>query len=298
MVSAGEECPQPQTKEHLMALEIVGIDKVIVVQNKVDLVSEEQAKKNYEEIKAFLKGTKFEDAPIIPISAQHSINIDVLIETIEKVITTPKRDPKLDPFLYVARSFDINKPGSVPDQLEGGVLGGAVKQGQFNVGQEIEILPGYEVEEKNKKIWKPLTTTVTGLMTGGKLVTKVVPGGSVALMTLLDPSIVKSDKLGGATVGLAGKLPPVWYTLQLETNLLTRVVGIKESSEVEPIKKNEMLMLNVNCAATVGIVSDLGKGIVTCALKRPVCAQEGARVTISRRIGTRFRLIGYGTIKK
>ena len=298
LISASEKCPQTQTKEHLMALEIVGIDQVIIVQNKVDLVSEEQAKKNYDEIKAFIKGTKFEKAPIIPISAQHSINTDVLIETIEKVIKTPKRDEKLDPLLFVARSFDINKPGSPLDKMVGGVLGGAIQQGKFSEGQEIEILPGYETEKQNKKVWVPLKTTITGMMTGGEIVKELIPGGSVAVMTSLDPAVVKSDKLTGALVGMPGKLPPVWYDFTLDTHLLERVVGVKEEGQVEPIKMKELLMLNVNSAATVGIVKELGKNSFKCTLKLPVCAQKGSRVTISRRVGTRFRLIGYGIIKQ
>ena len=111
------------------------------------------------------------------------------------------------------------------------------------------------------------------------------------------PSVVKSDQLTGAVVGLSGKLPPVLYSFSLETHLLERVVGVKEGSAVDPIKKNEILMLNVNSAATVGIVNELGKNLVSCTLKKPVCAKPGGRVTISRRLGTRFRLIGYGIIK-
>lgn len=293
LVSATESCPQPQTREHLAALEIVGIKNVIVVQNKIDVVEPEKAKKNYEQIKAFLNGTAYQDAPIIPISAMHHINIDVLIQTIQETIPTPERDPKADCLFYVARSFDINKPGSDPTDLKGGILGGAVKQGTFAVGDEIEILPGYE---KGKQ-WKPLTTTVTGLMTGGQPVKNIHPGGSVALLTELDPSIVKSDKLTGAVVGKKGKLPPTWDALKLKTHLLERVVGSKDDVKIDPIRKNEILMLNVNSAATVGIVQDTGKKKFSCTLKRPVCAEVGSRVTISRRVGNRFRLIGYGIIE-
>ena len=48
--------------------------------------------------------------------------------------------------------------------------------------------------------------------------------------------------------------------------------------------------------ATVGVVTELSKDVITCVLKLPVCADAGSRVTISRRLGTRFRLIGYGII--
>ncbi len=297
LVSASETCPQPQTREHLQALEIVGIDNLIIVQNKIDLVSPEQATKNYDEIKAFLKGTKYENAPIIPMSAIHSINLDVLIQTIQEKIPTPKRDLSADPVMFVARSFDINKPGTAPEKMVGGVLGGSLKQGKLIQGADIEIVPGYEVQEKNQKVWKPLKTKIVSLMSGGDKFKEVMPGGSIAVMTSLDPSIVKSDKLVGSLVGLEGMAPKVWYEIQLETHLLERVVGAKDKLVVDPVKLGELLMLNVNSAATVGTVKELGKNLIKCALRKPVCAEAGARVTISRNLGQRWRLIGYGIIK-
>ncbi len=177
----------------------------------------------------------------------------------------------------------------------GGVLGGALKQGTLTAGQEIAILPGYEITEKK---WKPLLTKIVSLMTGGSKVEEVGPGGSIAALTLLDPAVVKSDKLVGALVGLPGKLPQVWNTLKLEPHLLERMVGASDKLVVEPLKKGELLMLNVNAAATVGIVDSLSKKEIVCMLKRPVCAELGARVVMSRNIGQRWRLIGYGTIKQ
>lgn len=298
LVAANEQCPQPQTREHLMALEIIGVKNVIVIQNKIDMVKKEQALKNYKQIKDFLNGSSFENAPIIPISAQHNINVDLLIEAIEKTIPTPARDPSATPMMFVARSFDINKPGTEVDSIVGGVLGGSLKQGKLKVGDELEIRPGYEVEERNQKIWKPLFTKIADLKTGGLSVKEVGPGGSIGVLTFLDPSIIKSDKLTGAVVGHKDRLPKVWYDLVLETHLLERVVGSVEDLKVDPIKKLEALMLNVNSAATVGVVTDLGKDVFKCKLKLPVCADPGSRVTISRRVGTRFRLIGFGIIKE
>lgn len=298
LVAANEDCPQPQTSEHLMALEIIGVDKVVVVQNKIDAVSKESAMNNYGQIKKFLENTKFKDAPIIPISAQHRINMGALIEAIQQTITTPKRDSSKDPIMFVARSFDINKPGDSPEKLIGGVLGGSLKQGMLKIDDEIEIRPGHEVTEANKKIWKPLKTKIVGLMTGSEKVNEVNPGGSIGVLTQLDPSVVKADSLAGALVGLPGKLPDVRYNLNLETHLLKRVVGAKEELNVDPIKLGETLMLNVNSAATVGIVTKIGKNKAECRLKLPVCAEKGSMVTISRLIKTRFRLIGYGIINE
>jgi translation initiation factor 2 subunit 3 len=297
LVAANETCPQPQTREHLMALQIMGVKNLVVVQNKIDLVKEEDAVKNHEQIKNFLKDSEYKDAPIIPVSAQHNINIGMLIETIEKQIPTPKRDELKEPLFFIARSFDINKPGSEVKGMQGGILGGALYQGKLKVGDEVEMRPGYEVEFGGRKQWKSLFTKITGLKTGGKSVDEIVPGGSVGLMTDLDPSIVKSDKLTGSVVGYKDKLPPLWQDLTLDTHLLKRVVGAKQERLVEPIKLSEPLMLNVNSAATVGVVTELHKNSFTCVLKLPVCAEVGSRVTISRRLGARFRLIGYGIIK-
>ena len=298
LVAANEICPQPQTREHLMALEMSGIDNVIIVQNKIDLVTSERAMRNYQQIKDFIKGTKYENAPIVPISAQHDVNIDLLIKTIEEVIKTPQRFETDEPQMFIARSFDINKPGTVPQNMRGGILGGAIMRGLLKVGDKIEIRPGHITEEANQIVAKPIFTTIISAMTGSTPVPELHPGGSVAVMTDLDPSVVNSDKLTGNVVGYPGKLPKIWYSFELECILLERVVGAKEDLKVDPIKPNEILMLNVNSAATVGYVQSISKNKVKCKLKLPVCADVGSKVTISRRIGTRFRLIGYGIIKK
>ena len=297
LIAANEKCPQPQTREHLMALEIIGVKNIVVVQNKIDLVTEDNALKNYKQIKEFLKGTAYEKSPIIPISAQHGVNIEVLIETIEKHIPTPKRNNKKEPLMFVARSFDVNKPGIKIKDLKGGVLGGALKQEKLKEGDEIEIRPGHVYLENNQQVWKALTTKITGLMTGKNQIKEVSPGGSIAVMTKLDPTIVKSDQLTGSLVGKPGKLPEVYNILKLETHLLDRVVGTKKETKVENIKMQETIMLNVNSAATVGIVIDIGKNTATSRLKLPICAEKGSRVTISRLVENRFRLIGYGMIQ-
>lgn len=297
LIAANEECPQSQTKEHLMALDMIGIKNIIIIQNKIDLASEEQILKNYEQIKNFVKGTIAESAPIIPVSAQHGINVDVLINTIQERFATPKRDLTKEPLMFVARSFDINRPGTDIKNLSGGVVGGAIKQGILKINDEIEIRPGLRVEKENRVIYQPITTKIIELRTGNDQIDSAMPGGSVAILTELDPSIVKSDSLTGNIIGHIGKLPNVFYELKIEPKLLKRVVGTANEINVEPIKKSEILMLNVNSAATTGIVTELAKNSVYVKLKRPVCADPTDRITLSRLVGSRFRLIGYGLMK-
>src|SRR2546427_698003 len=197
-IAANEDCPQPQTKEHLMALGIIGVDKIVIVQNKIDIVDPKQAEENYRQIQAFVKGTVAEGAPIVPVSAHHDVNLDALLMMIQKVIPTPPHDESKIAKMYVARSFDVNQPGIVPEKLVGGVRGGSLLQGKM---------------------------------------------------------------------------------------------------KVEGIKPSEPLMVSVGTATTVGVVTSARENRADMALKIPVVAEPGQRVAVSRRIGGKWRLIGYGVLK-
>ncbi|OGI14903.1 translation initiation factor IF-2 subunit gamma [Candidatus Micrarchaeota archaeon RBG_16_49_10] len=292
LIAANEKCPLPQTREHLTTLQVVGIKNIVVVQNKIDLVDEKRAKESYQEIKAFLKGTIAEDAPIIPVSAQRKVNIDYLIEAIEKHITTPQRDLKKDPLMYIARSFDINRPGSDPTKIVGGILGGSIVQGELKKGDEIEIGPGFRIKTE----WKAIRTRIVSLEKAGQKLNKAGAGGLLGLMTYLDPYLTKADGLVGNMVGHPGKLPEVRHKLRVEVHLLERVVGTKEMEAVSNLRMGENLMVNVGTGRSVGTITRLDGKRIEMDLKIPVCADKSDRVVISRQIMGRWRLIGYGTL--
>lgn len=297
LVSANEPCPQPQTKEHLMALELANVDKIIVVQNKIDIVTHDEAKKNYEEIKEFIKGTVAETAPIIPISAHHDVNIDLLIKAIQEFIPSKEFDQKADTRMYVGRSFDINRPGTSPKDLMGGVIGGCLMQGKMSIDDDVEILPGRRVEVQGRSEREVITTTITSLFSGGSSRDFITPGGLSAIGTGLDPNLTKSDSLIGNMVGTPGTLPPVWDSFTVNCHLLERVVGYSEDLKVDKIKTMEPLMMNAGGASTVGIVTSVRDDIAETKLKIPICIDQSQRIAISRRVGGRWRLIGYGLIK-
>lgn len=299
LIAADEKCPQPQTREHLAALEIIGVDKIIIAQNKVELVSEKEALANYKEIKQFVAGSIAEKAPVIPISAMFGTNIDFLIQTIEDIIPTPKRDLQKPGLFYVARSFDINKPGTRPKDLQGGVIGGTIIQGKVSVGDALEIQPGIPVKkEKGGVSYVPIQTSVKSIQTGsGKTLTTAHPSGLIGMGTNLDPSITRADSLIGNLAGPVGKLPPIVKQMTLESNLLKRVVGAVEQTVVQSIKPKETLMLIVGSSATVGQVTKIGtKNRITFELRKPVAVIPNQRVAISRQIEMRWRLIGWGTV--
>jgi translation initiation factor 2 subunit 3 len=296
VIAANETCPQPQTKEHLMALQLVGIRNIVIVQNKIDVVSQKEALRHYEQIRAFVKGTIAENAPIIPVSAQKAINMGALVEALDQTIPVPERDPNAEPLMLLARSFDVNKPGSNWRDLKGGVIGGSLIRGILRESDDIEIRPGLQVQAENRFRWEPIETKITTINAGSRKVTEATPGGLLGIGTKLDPALTKSDALAGQVAGHPGKLPPVWDRIRFRVTLMERVVGASSETQIEPLKHNEPLMLSVGTAVTVGIVVNTRKDIVETTLKRPVCAETGARIAISRQVGGRWRLIGMGVL--
>src|SRR3989454_826941 len=208
VVSANVKTPQAQDREHMLAAQMIGLRNMIVVQNKIDVVDRQRAKANYDEIENFTKGTVAENSPVIPVSAQHKLNMDALIWAIQEKIPTPKREQSVDSRMSILRSFDVNRPGTEAEQLVGGVVGGSIIQGVFK-----------------------------------------------------------------------------------------KAVGTEQLIPVQKIKTNEPLVLNAGTAVTSGIVVSAREDIADVSLKKPICAESGSKVALSRRIGESWRLIGFGTIR-
>ncbi len=294
VIAANEQVPKPQTREHLLALEILGIKQIVVVQNKVDLISYKEALSNYKDITKFVKGTKALKSPIIPVSAQSGLNIDALIGAIEDTIETPKREEDKDAVMHVLRSFDVNKPGAKIKTIKGGVIGGSLTQGVLNIGDEIEIKPG--ILNEKKKSYEPIQTEIASLGTGAGTVEIVKPGGLVAIGTKLDPSLTRSDSFIGSVIGKPDTLPPNSLTANVEVNLFDSAVGTTEETKVNPILVEDSLRVNIGTAPILSKVTKVKSKNIEIEFKRPVCIFEGSTIAISRRIAERWRLIGAGVV--
>ena len=294
LVAANAKVPQPQTKEHLLALETLGIKQIVVVQNKVDLISYENALKNHSEISKFLKGTSAKNSPIIPISAQSSLNIDALIGAIEETIETPTRDQSKNAIMHVLRSFDINKPGTKIKNLKGGVIGGSLIQGKLSLGDEIEIKPG--IFNDKKKSYQSIRTEIVSLGTGAGIVDNAQPGGLVAIGTKLDPSLSKSDSLIGSVIGKPGTLPENSVDAKLKISLFDTAVGSTGETKIKPIQVDELLRVSIGTAPVPARVKKVKSDDIEIEFKRPVCLFSEGNVALSRRIADRWRLIGAGVV--
>ena len=293
LVAANEKVPRPQTKEHMLALQTLGIRQIVVVQNKVDLISYEDALACYADIAEFVGGLDAADLPVIPVSAQSNLNVDALIATIESTIKTPDRDDEKDAVMQVLRSFDVNRPGSNIADIKGGVIGGSLTGGTLVEGDEIEIKPGVAAKRGS---YEPLFTEIVSLGTSAGTVGSVRPGGLVAIGTKLDPSMTRRDSLVGSVIGRPGTLPDNTTSAQITISLFDSAVGSVDETKVLPIQNGESLRLNIGTAPVLSKVTKVKGDRISVEFRRPVCLFESDSVAISRRIADRWRLIGAGSV--
>lgn len=306
LIAGNQPCPQPQTSEHLAAVEIMRLQHIIILQNKIDIIVKDQsaANKQFEDIKKFVQGSIAEGAPIIPISAQLRYNVDVVVDYICR-IPIPLRDFTSAPQMIVIRSFDVNKPGEDAETLKGGVAGGTILKGVLKIGDKIEIRPGMiRKDSKTGQVsWEQIYSRIISLQADENHLMYAVPGGLIGVGMKLDPYITRSDRLVGQIIGHPGKMPDVVVEVDAQYYLLRRLLGVKSEgdkskSKVQKLKVDETLMINIGSTSLGGKVVSFNADVVRIQFIMPVCANEGEKIAMSRRIDRNFRLIGWGQIKK
>lgn len=301
LIAGNEPCPQPQTSEHLAAIEIMALNHVLILQNKVDLMKEDAAKEHEKSIIKFIKSTAADGAPIVPISAQLKINIDAVNQYLVEKIPVPVRDFTAAPKLIVVRSFDVNKPGADIEQLKGGVAGGSIVTGVLRLNDEIEIRPGIVHRNDNKIECHPIRSRVVSLFADDNDLKFAVPGGLIGVGSKIDPTLCRADRLVGHVLGYVGKLPDVYIELEVSYFLLRRLLGVKTEdkklAKVQKLVKGEVLMVNVGSTTAGARVTSVRADMAKLLLTTPACTQVGEKVALSRRIEKHWRLIGWGTIK-
>lgn len=285
VIAANEECPQARTIEHLMALKFAGIKNIVIAQNKIDLIERNEVIKNYKKIKEFLKEYGFEKSVIVPTSANFGANIDLLIEAIEENIPTPKYDNKKPLKMFIARSFDINKPGKNINDLSGAVLGGSISQGIIKIGDEIQLYPGLKEET---------ITKVISISSSKGSINEASPGGLIAIGTELDPSIAQNDQLRGKIIAKPKSLPKETNEMKVLFELFKRT-NEEEKKEFE-IKVNDPLVLTIGTNTNIGFVKKVDKNNLELTLKNPEVFEKKDKIAISKNINGQWRLIAFGEV--
>ena len=162
MIIAADESIMPQTLEHFHILDLLGVSKSIIVLTKTDLVDEEWLNLVEIELKEFLDGTNWKDAPIVPLSNRTKEGVNHLIHEIDKclnIIDTPKNIGL--PKIYVDRSFSVKGFGTV--------VTGTLINGSVQVGDDLQIMP------------QGTMTKIRGIQTHQSSHEEINPGTRVAL---------------------------------------------------------------------------------------------------------------------
>lgn len=301
LIAGNESCPQPQTSEHLAAIEIMKLKHILILQNKVDLIKEAAAQEQHEQILKFIRGTVADGAPIIPISAQLKCNIDAVNEHIVRKIPVPIRDFSSRPKLIVIRSFDVNKPGAEVADLKGGVAGGSILCGVLRVGDEVEVRPGLVTKDAEGRVkCRPIFSRIVTLLAEQNDLKFAVPGGLIGVGTRIDPTICRADRLVGQVMGAVGHLPSIYTEIEIHYFLLRKLLGVKtdnkRQTKVEKLTKHEVLLANIGSTSCGCKVLSVKADLAKIQLTTPACTQVDEKVALSRRIDKHWRLIGWGKI--
>eukprot|EP01001_Neometanema_parovale_P005715 NODE_2128_length_1505_cov_78.013748_g2025_i0.p1 GENE.NODE_2128_length_1505_cov_78.013748_g2025_i0~~NODE_2128_length_1505_cov_78.013748_g2025_i0.p1 ORF type:complete len:378 (+),score=89.97 NODE_2128_length_1505_cov_78.013748_g2025_i0:91-1224(+) len=304
LIAGNETCPQPQTSEHLAAVEIMKLRHIIILQNKIDLVTEANALTQHDDIKRFTKGTFADSSPVVPISAQRKYNIDVVCEYLCSHVPVPTRKFTCPPRLIVIRSFDVNKPGEDVEHLKGGVAGGTIIEGVLRQGQEIEIRPGIMSKNPDGSMkCTPIRSKIVSLFAEENPLQYAVPGGLIGVGTKIDPTLTRADRLVGQVLGTVGNLPCIYVELEISFYLLRRLLGVKGAGsdgqgKVVKLTEKEILMVNIGSMSTGGRVVAVKADLAKLVLSQPVCTEVGEKLALSRRVEKHWRLIGWGQIRR
>nr|UXY86939.1 eukaryotic translation initiation factor gamma SU [Cryptomonas paramecium] len=298
VIAANEMCPQPQTAEHMISIKIMKLDKIITIQNKIDLVSKKDAIESYQKIKTFIRKADVKNFPIIPISIKKKCNIDVLLQKIIYHIPLPIRNFKDVPIVSLIRSFDVNKPGSIFKNIRGGIVGGVVLSGILCIKDKIEICPGITSKKKNHQVsFFPLRSMIMSLNTEENNLKYAVPGGLIGIGLNVSPDFSRADRLIGQLLGYRNLLPEVYISITIKYKLFRRLLGITDKNfSVSSLYSNEVLMINIGSSSAGGKILYTKKNTALIKLTIPLCFKKDYKITLSRRIHKHWRLIGWGKL--
>jgi translation initiation factor 2 subunit 3 len=291
VVAANEDVKKkPQLIQHLAAAKMAGLDKLIILFNKLDLVSKEVAMERKEQLDELLEKLGITPKYIIPTSVNKKIGIQNVIKAIMEVFP-PKVEEEDDKIEFkITRSFDINKPGINWDSVEGGVIGGSLITGKLKVGDTIEIRPGRYSTNKDGFNVIPIKTKILSIESEKIKLDDIISGGLTAIGTDIDPVYCKDGKLEGSIMGLTGYLPDVYSEITMKINLTDAFDG-----EWEP-KKKDTIFLQIGNVNTESQVIDIKEDKITFKLSKPSCIPKDSLILICSDNNEILRIVGYGNM--
>ena len=218
LVVAATDGPMPQTREHILLGRQVGVPRMVVFMNKVDMVDDEELLELVEmEVRELLSKYDFpgDDIPVVRGSALKALEsegkdddackaIDELMEALDSYIPEPVRETEKDFLMSVEDVFSIKGRGTV--------VTGRIERGLVEVGKEVEIVGLSE---------EPRKTTVTGVEMFNKILEDAQAGDNVGCLLR---GVEKEDVERGQVLAKPGTITP-HTKFEAEVYVLTKEEG-------------------------------------------------------------------------
>ena len=279
LVVAATDGPMPQTREHILLMKQVGVPRIVVFLNKVDLVDDEELLELVEmEVRELLTKYEFpgDDTPIIRGSALKALQssgkkgdpdaepIFKLMDTVDSYIPDPERQVDKPFLMPIEDVFTITGRGTVGT--------GRVERGQVKVGEEIEIVG---LQEQSRK------SVVTGIEMFRKLLDMGIAGDNIGVLLR---GIDRNDIERGQVLAKPGSIKP-HKKFKAEVYVLSKEEGGRHT----PFFGNYRPQFYFRTTDVTGMVQ-LPEGVemvmpgdnvtMTVELIMPIACEEGLRFAI------------------
>ncbi len=294
VVAVNDKAPseKPQLIQHLAAIKLGRIDKIIVCLNKIDLVSKDLLLQRKQELDVMLEQYNIRPYAVIPTCFNKMIGMKYVLKAMMELFNPSnftERDSK-SPIFRISRSFDINKPGTNWTDITGGVIGGSLMSGKIRSGDEIEIRPGMLMGKQPGKIsCKPIKTTVFSIKTDTTELDEICPGGLIGIRTDADPVYCKANYLTGNIAGLVGTLPNVYLEIAVDVSMVT-MFGYTWEPKVK-----DLVSVQIGTHMADASVKSIGDKIVL-TFSSPVCIPDNQHIIICRTIDSILRIVAEGCV--
>jgi selenocysteine-specific elongation factor len=187
LVVAADEGPMPQTAEHLAILDLLGVNRGVVVLTKVDAAEEDWLDLVREEVRELVSTTTLADAPIVAVSALTGEGLPELLETLEEVLAAASGTSAGGvPRLPVDRVFSVAGFGTV--------VTGTLSGGEITTGDELRLYPGNRrarvrgLQSHQEKVARALPGRRTAVNLSGITTEEVKRGDVLAPPGIMSPS--------------------------------------------------------------------------------------------------------------
>jgi len=260
LVVAADEGVMPQTREHLAILDLLQVERLLVVLTKIDLVEEEGWVALVDaEVRKLLSGTRYGEAPLVAVSSVRGDGLDELVQSLANLLRDAPARPDLGrPRLAVDRAFTMQGFGTV--------VTGTLADGKLDGGEAVVLLPSGQAAR------------VRGLQTHRKKVETAYPGSRVAA-NLTGIEVTDIDR--GDVVCHPGTYAP--------TALLDVQIRVLADAAAD-LRHQQSVKLHIGAAERMATFRLLDRervargesGTAQLVLERPVVAARGDRFILRR----------------